>query len=85
MAQFYGFRSDVAGFRQKMAKNYFAVYVMETKDELMREFSFDEEAMKQAAKEKYAEIANGSIEIKTLDSCIKKYKQILAQAERQAT
>ncbi len=58
---------------------------MENKDELMREFSFDEEAMKQTAKEKYAEIANGSIEIKTLDSCIKKYKQILAQAERQAT
>ncbi len=74
------FGFDVEGFRKKMSESCLAIRLMNLNDEMMRKISFSKEGI-----EKFAEEKIDFSEIITLESEIKKYRDILIDAEKNAT
>ena len=75
------FGFDVQIFRQRMAEDFMTFGLLEIKDEMMRKVAFTKEGMTKVCESKKM----NSSELKTIETQMAKYREILIKAENQTT
>ena len=73
------FGFDVQIFRQRMAEDFMTFGLLEIKDEMMRKVAFTKEGMTKVCESKKM----NSSELKTIETQMAKYREILIKAENQ--